>query len=229
MEINGVKLKELRSKYNLSQEELSRFLGISVQTVQKWEQTNKIPKSRQLTISLFFKSFDRADSFKEPSSEYNKEAKKLEDLNIMMVPFISHRAHAGFSGGYGDPEYIETLPTVPWEVEREHKGNYFTYEVYGDSMISDKDPRESYYEYDELLVRELPRHHWYNKLHYKQYDFVIAHKENGTYLKRIIDHDLENGTITCHSLNSLYDDFVLHLSDVQGLFNVVKSKRSRRR
>ena len=59
-------------------------------------------------------------------------------------------------------------------------------------------------------------------------DFVIIHKE-GILIKRIIAHDVENHTITIHSLNPMYKDEVLDLADVRQIFSVVESRRQRRR
>ena len=57
---------------------------------------------------------------------------------------------------------------------------------------------------------------------------MIVH-EDGIVVKRIIDHDVENHTITVHSLNELYPDRTIDLSEVKQIFNVVEMQRPRRR
>ena len=135
---------------------------------------------------------------------------------------------AGFLSGWGDDEYIEELPKIPWEVEREYKGNYFCFEVEGDSM-NNSNPSEAILDKDILLCREIQMQHWKNKLHINSWDFVIAHRDLGIAVKRITDHNVENGELTLHSLNNLYEDYTVCLEDVVALFNVIGMKRSRRR
>lgn len=149
--------------------------------------------------------------------------------NFKLVPLVGKRARAGFLAGWEDEEYIEELPKIPWEVDREYKGNYLTFEAVGDSMESINSPRESIYEGDLLLVREVDKHHWSNKLHINQWDFIIVHKEEGILVKRIIEHDVETGKLVLHSLNNYYKNQTVYMNDLVGIYNVIDIKRSRRR
>lgn len=143
---------------------------------------------------------------------------------IMWVPLVNKYAYAGYTSGWGDPEYIERLPTLPFPADKEYKGTYIAFEVKGDSM--DNDSANCLKEGDIVLCRELTRDHWKNKLHYKRWSkFVIVSRE-GILIKQIIAHDLDKGTITAHSLNDMYKDFVINLKDVSQLFNVVQVLRS---
>lgn len=163
------------------------------------------------------------------SSSKPAEAIWVEYDRFKLVPLVSHRAQAGFLTGWGDEEYLDDLPKVPWEVDREYKGSYLTFEVSGDSMESDENPRESLFEGDLLLCREVQKQHWKNKLHINKWDFIIVHREQGILVKRILHHDTEKGALTLHSLNSYYDDFTVQLDDLIAVFNIVDVKRSRRR
>jgi len=166
---------------------------------------------------------------KDSGSTKNIDAIWVNYERFKLVPLVSHRARAGFLSGWGDDEYIEDLPKIPWEVDREYKGSYLTFEVSGDSMESDENPRESLFEGDLLLCREVQQQHWINKLHIKKWDFVIIHREQGILAKRIKHHDTEKGELTLHSLNDYYEDFTVNLNDLVGIFNIVDIKRSRRR
>jgi phage repressor protein C with HTH and peptisase S24 domain len=122
---------------------------------------------------------------------------------------------------------MNTLPTIPFIADHEGHGNYIAFEVRGDSMNDGTE--ESYLEGDRLLCREVPQHLWVDsKLHIKKWDFVIVHEE-GIIVKRIIDHNVDNHTITVHSLNDMYPDRVIDLSEVKQIFNVVEMQRPRRR
>ncbi|WP_181256212.1 S24 family peptidase [Aurantibacter aestuarii] len=156
----------------------------------------------------------------------NNEA-VIASTQLKKVSKVPIHAQAGFLAGYGDTEFMDNLPVEYWEVDQEYKGDYIVFEVKGDSMDNNSD--EAIKENDRLLCREVQRHHWQNKLHINKWDFVIVHKNDGILVKRIIDHNLENATIKCHSLNTYYDDFELKLNDVIKLYNVVDLKRNRRR
>ena len=67
-----------------------------------------------------------------------------------------------------------------------------------------------------------------SKLHIRKWDFVIVHKD-GILIKRILDHNVEEGTITIHSLNPIYPDRVINLAEVYQIFNVIEFWRPRRR
>jgi len=156
-----------------------------------------------------------------------REIKPLAGGEIMNIPLVNQYAYAGYICGYGDREYIEDLPTIPFIVDHEGRGNYIAFEVKGDSMNDGTE--ESYLEGDRLLCREIDPSLWKTyKLHIRKWDFIIVHEE-GILIKRIIDHDVENGFITIHSLNEFYPDKVLDLREVRQIFNVVELQRPRRR
>lgn len=155
------------------------------------------------------------------------EAVPLNQNFIINVPLVNQYAQAGYLCGYEDATYLATLPTIPFIIDHEAKGNYVAFEVRGDSMNDGTE--ESYLEGDRLLCREIYPQYWVNsKLHIKKWDFVIIH-EDGILVKRIIDHDVENHTITIHSLNDMYPDRIIDLAEVRQIFNVIELQRPRRR
>lgn len=152
------------------------------------------------------------------SLDYPNAAVKIIQ-QFVNVPIVQVRAVAGYIHGYGDHEYIESLPTIPVIADRNYNGKYLCFECDGDSM--DNGSRESICDKDIVLCRELKTDRWDHKLHFKNWYFIIVHA-NGVNVKQITDHNIEKGTITCHSLNPLYEDFDLNLEDVFELYNVVK-------
>lgn len=149
----------------------------------------------------------------------------LGDRLIISVPLVYQYAYAGYLTGFGDPEYVESLPTTPFIVDKEPKGNYIAFEVKGDSM--DNGTSDSYLQGDVLLCREVKRDLWRSKLHIKKWDFVVVHRTKGVVIKRINSHDTGNGHLTLHSLNPMYDDFQVQLDDILQLFNVVQVMRKK--
>ena len=159
--------------------------------------------------------------------ELKKEAEPLNPNAIIYVPLVNQYAYAGYLNGYQNETYMDTLPTIPFIADHEARGNYIAFEVKGDSMNDGTE--DSYLEGDRLLCREIPFHLWKDsRLHIKKWDFVIVH-DDGIIVKRITDHDIENHTITVHSLNELYPDRTIDLSEVKQIFNVVEMQRPRRR
>ena len=156
---------------------------------------------------------------------YNEAAPIQQD--VVYIPLVNQFAYAGYLDGYTDTTYMEQLPKIPFIVDKEGHGNYIAFEVKGDSMNNGTE--ESYLEGDRLYCREIQPHLWVSsKLHLRKWDFVIVHTD-GIIVKRIIDHDVENHTITIHSLNDIYPDRVIDLCDVKQIFNVIESVRPRRR
>ena len=156
-----------------------------------------------------------------------EEASPIDEPIILRVPLVSQYAQAGYLAGYADAAYMDSLPTIPYIVDHEALGHYVAFEVKGDSMNDGTE--DSILEGDRLLCREIQPHLWVSsKLHFRKWDFVIVHTE-GILVKRIIDHDVDNHTITIHSLNSMYPDKVINHADVKQIFNVIELQRPRRR
>ncbi|MFV0391135.1 MAG: hypothetical protein ACK5KP_04505 [Paludibacteraceae bacterium] len=154
-------------------------------------------------------------------TDVSSEAKYVEDLKFMNVPTVHIHAQAGYTRGYGDQEYIENLPTIPVIVDKNYRGKYRVFEIEGDSM--DDGSRNSICEGDKVLGREVMQSHWTSKLHYKNWYFIIVMKDDGILAKQIINHDVENHKITCHSLNyQMFPDFEVDLRDVAELYNIIK-------
>lgn len=58
-----------------------------------------------------------------PSQTYHSNARPVDDLSYMNVPVIHIKAQCGYLAGYGDTEYIDTLPTMPVIVDKTYHGN----------------------------------------------------------------------------------------------------------
>ena len=152
-----------------------------------------------------------------PSIQQN--AHVVENLDYMSVPVVHIKARCGYLAGYEDAGYIDTLPTMPVIVDRTYHGKYMIFEAEGDSM--DDGTRSSICDGDKLLCREVRRDLWLPKLHIHDWYFVIVHRTEGIAIKQITNQD-ENGNITCHSLNNMFNDYTVNLDDVLEIYNVIK-------
>ena len=154
-----------------------------------------------------------------PSQTYHSNARPVDDLSYMNVPVIHIKAQCGYLAGYGDTEYIDTLPTMPVIVDKTYHGKYRIFEAEGDSM--DDNSRLAICDGDKVLAREVRRDLWLPKLHINDWYFVIVHRTNGISIKQITAQDVK-GNITCHSLNELFNDYTVNLDDVVEIYNVIK-------
>ena len=119
----------------------------------------------------------------------------------MNVPLVHIRAQCGYLNGYGDEGYLESLPSLPVIVDRTYHGKYMLFEAEGDSM--DDGSKDSICDGDIVLAREV-------------------NSTEGIAIKKIVDHDVERGIITCHSLNDMFRDYKVHLGEVAELYNLIK-------
>lgn len=215
-----LEFKEIRKSLKMKQSELSETIGVGIRAIQYWEKgERKIPE----TTAFFMKNL----LIKKQKPAENALPVVFSELKVMNVPLVNQYAQAGYLNGFADEEYTDSLPTIPFTDDIEHRGEYMCFEVKGDSM--DNGSYESYLEGDILLCRDIRQDYWMSKLHYNKWDFVIIHKEKGILVKRIINHDVEKGIITLHSLNDYYNDFDIHLSEVAKLFNVKSTMRKNNR
>ncbi|NDV47504.1 peptidase S24 [Paludibacter sp. 221] len=212
-----------------SQENLAQKLGYNASSVSQIV-TGRKPLSEKFVrkvISLSEKI--NSDYLLGVSDDMLKiqEAAVVNNPSLIYVPMVSQYAYAGYLTGFGDEEYIETLPTVPFIGDHLPKGEYMAFEVRGDSMENGSE--ESILEGDVLMCRKIKQELWRSRLHINRWDFVIVHRTEGVLVKRIVEHDVERCTITIHSLNEVYPDRVIPLNEVAQLFNVIQVSRNRRR
>lgn len=141
----------------------------------------------------------------------------------MRVPFIPVKAYAKYVDECRDAEYLGSgFDEFDFIVDQIGHGRYYAFEIKGDSM--DDDSKRSICNGDIVLARELSREHWLNKLRTEDFPNWIIVLENTILCKQIVDQNLENGTIVCHSLNPSpeYADFELKFGEIKQLFNIVQ-------
>lgn len=202
---------DLLTKSSKTNYRISMDTGIAQGTLARYKAGARPTPANAMTLVRYFEgTFSGAHS----------NATIVEDVQFMNVVHVPVAARAGYLSGYGDETFIGELPTIPVIVDKNYRGKYRVFDVDGDSM--DDGTRLSLYDNDKILCREVKQHLWRDKLHFNKYFFVIVHREEGILVKQIIDHDVNTGEITCHSLNPLYEDFKLSLNDVVELYNVIK-------
>lgn len=238
--MNALAIKENRKKIGLTQEELAKSLGVSSRTILNWEQGGVIPKSKTELLRVFFetklKEIENANSVsvKAPHEfEYieNKNSNKFMKLEngqyLMTMPLAEFNIQAGLLDHYQDIEFTKNMAKHSIIVDEPAKGRYLAFRVKGDSM--DSGTSNGILPDSIVSTRELQRHLWRDKLRFKDFPYWVIYTTESRMplLKEITEHNLENATIKCHSLNKDpgYNDFELSLNDVQALFYVVDISR----
>ena len=215
----------LINKYNVTAYEIEKhtpLTAVGVQKIINGDSKRPLENTLKTIISYIKQNYiDKEGSIKQQEIPQG-ELKPKEYSTSIKVRLVSNKAKAGWSEGYYNEEYLEELPFVMIDADENYKGKYLAFEVDGDSMEPD------YLEGDIVNCREIQRHLWGSKLHYKDWDFVVAHSTNGIMLKEITAHNIATGDITCHSLNPKYEDFVLNLHQVAHLYNVVEVRQKGR-
>lgn len=235
--MDGKKLKELRTARGISQQALADATGIPKGTIGRIEASGEDIKKVDVSNALlsYFKNEPEAVIEANPvrladpfgfDATNEKFYKLADDSLIMQVPIIKEKAYAGYLVGFSDPEFYEDFETLPLPVDGLHRGSYLAFEVTGRSMVC--------YDSDELaelsirpgwlaVGRDIPKDKWKYRLHTHTTDtWIVVHKKKGILIKQIVNHDVENGKITTHSLNPEYKDEEYNLEDIEQIFSVVQ-------
>lgn len=145
-----------------------------------------------------------------------------ENRYRMRVPFVQAHAYAKYIDERQDAVYWTPSEEYEFLVDKIHHGSYMAFEIKGDSM--DDDSKRSLSDGDIVLARELNRELWKSRLHTDDFPNWIIVLDDTILCKQIIDQNLENGDLICHSLNPSreYADFKVNLNEVRQLFNIVQ-------
>lgn len=248
MESRDIDIVEITKKYKITQEEFGEMIGVSRKTIINYKKSGQIPRTKWEVLDKTINDledkmrkgviFDDADPIELHPKDHFDVTKRIDgttfsDLGdgnyLMTMPLVEPFAYAGYLTGFMDAEFIEELPRHSMVVQKQHFGLYRGFRVKGSSM--DNDRRHAICEGDVVAGRQIDKRYWSSKFHLHRFeDYVIVHND-GIVVKRIINHDVEKGIITCHSLNEdkeAYPDFDLFLGDVIELYNIVsvESKRT---
>lgn len=137
----------------------------------------------------------------------------------MTVPFVPVQAQASYVSENIDINFFERYKKQTFRVNQTGNGRYLAWQIKNDSMDDGTD--EGLKDGDIILTRQLNRIHWKSKFRYTHFPFWVIVTKEDVICKEIINHNVEKGIITCHSLNSEYKDFDLSLNDVKEIYNVI--------
>lgn len=226
-------IAEIKYREGITQKAISEALGFKNQSYLSDIANGRFPVTEDISVRLSeLYTYISKDwlltgegTMLVGEQEVKANAKELdpETLNWISVPVIPFRAMAGSTGWYEDvfaDEWKEKRTVIAPLGAKAIDHAIFT--VTGDSM------EPTLIEGDEILAKHVPFDCYKeNRLRIYNYSiWIIATKSEGILIKNITEHDVENHTITCHSFNDKYSDFVLDLSDVKDIYHIVSLTRN---
>ena len=237
--MEGLEIKRRREELGLTQKELGDLIGASRETIINYEKGRPIPKSKSeilhkvLEPSVVYNKIVTNEEIVVVTDDFeNKNGNRFVPLPngqyYMLMPLAEFNVQAGFLSTYQDADFLMDLSQHGILVDNPVKGRYVAFRVNGDSM--DDASSRAITRNSVVSTRELQRHHWIGKLRYRDFPYWVIYTTQSKMplLKEIIEHNTEEGYITCHSLNDSpeFTDFKLHVNDIQALFYVIDVNRT---
>jgi transcriptional regulator with XRE-family HTH domain len=237
--MEGLDIKQRREQLGLTQKELGDLIGASRETIINYEKGKPIPKSKSEILhkvlqegSAYLKNVKQEEIVKISNNFENKNGNKFIELPngqyYMLMPLAEFNVQAGFLDHYQDADFLMDLSQHGILVDKPVQGRYVAFRVAGDSM--DDATSSAITRNSVVSTRELQRHLWNSKLRYRDFPYWIIYTTQSKMplLKEIIEHNTQEGYITCHSLNDSpeFTDFRLNIDDIQALFYVIDVNRT---
>ncbi len=133
----------------------------------------------------------------------------VDSHNNENIELVEEKAKAGYATGFADPEYIKVLPAFQLPFLSRNK-KYRSFQISGDSMlpIPDKSFVTGEYVVDWNFIRS-------------HQPYIILTRDEGVVFKIAENKLKEEGILSLHSLNPLYDPYDLQASDIREVWKFV--------
>ncbi|MBR9861154.1 LexA family transcriptional regulator [bacterium] len=215
-------IKLLRSQKGLSQQDLADQLEISRSKLNSYERGVQPPFEIQIAIADYFNvtldglvrhDLSGLSQYKLgqilKGSEVDISGKRLRLLTVSVddndeenIEIVPMKAHAGYAGSYGDPDFISGLKKFKLPFLKKGK-TYRSFQIKGDSMppIDEGSWVTASYIEDWNDIKDGEA-------------YVIVSKDEGIMFKRIYNRLKKEQKITLVSTNSLYPPFDLDIEEI---------------
>tara|TARA_B100001109_G_scaffold247048_1_gene236424 strand:- start:1199 stop:2038 length:840 start_codon:yes stop_codon:yes gene_type:complete len=219
----GQNIQLLRKRKKISQEDLARELEIKRSSLSGYELGNTEPNfDTLLKISNFFKiSTDKLLKLdlKSISDLYLSQLEQGIDIDLTggklrvlattvdneneeNIELVNVKAKAGYTAGYGDPDFIKVLPTfhLPF-LDRNRK--YRTFQISGDSMppVSDKSWVTGEYVQNWQTIKD-------------GYPYIVVTETDGVVFKLLYKQFDKNQSLLLCSTNPVYKPYEINVNEV---------------
>ena len=186
---------------------IADFLKISIDTLLR----NDLSKFSEYTL----KQLEQGNDSYVKGTKLRVHATTVDSNNNENVELVSHKAKAGYTEGYNDPEFVSGLPTfqLPF-LSRERK--YRMFQIDGDSMLPI--PDKSY------IVAEFLRD-WSEMQ--DGHAYIILTKDEGIVFKIAYNQIRKKKNLLLKSLNSQYKPYEVDITDIKEVWKFVNYTASK--
>ena len=222
----GLNIKHLRKSRRLTQDQLADKIGVNRAMIGSYEENRAVPKLAGLrVISHYFDvsiddlvniDLSLEQTAEKPSPEIDAKGKSLRVLSTIvdrdnqeLITFVPIKASAGYTKGYGDADFIESLPrfSLPF-AELSKERTYRAFEISGNSM--QPIPSGSY-----IICEYLQN--WKDIKEGKAY--VVITLDDGVVYKRLFKH--ENDLLLLKSDHPEYAPYTVSLNAVSEVWRAL--------
>ena len=226
----GQNIKLLRKRRRLSQEELATELNIKRSSLSGYEIGSSEPNFETLLkFSEYFNvSIDKLlkQDLKIVSELYLSQIEKgididitggklrvlattVNQLNEENIELVNVKAKAGYTAGYGDPDYIKVLPTFNLPFLDKNK-KFRTFQISGDSMppVSDNSYVTGEFIQNWETIKD-------------GYPYIIITQDEGVVFKIVYKQLTKNQTLLLCSTNPFYEPYEVNINEISELWKFV--------
>jgi len=222
MSFIGSNIKFLRKQKNLTQEELSKKIGVNRSMIGSYEEDRAKPKLSSIQLlSHFFKigvdDLVNKDLRKKTGSKNKNSAGNdikgtslrvlstiVDNENNELITVVPVKAAAGYLKGFSDPEYIEKLPKFALPLhELSQNRTYRVFQIKGNSM-------EPVAEGSYIICEYVQD--WHEIKNGKTY--ILLTKDEGMVYKRVYNRIEEKGELILRSDNPEYEPYTVNIDNI---------------
>lgn len=224
-------LKLLRERKKINQEEISSQLGIKrskynsyengvainppVDVLRSFSEYFKISVDTLLWTNLKKLKQSELINLEAGNDEYIRGAKirvlatTVDSKNKDNIEIVPIKAKAGYLAEYNNPEFIESLQTFQLPVLSNNR-KFRMFQIEGDSMLPIPDK--------SFIIAEFIEN--WNDIKNGQACIVLT-KNEGIIFKEVTNNLKKDRTVLMHSLNPLFNDYSVEVSEINEIWKFV--------
>jgi transcriptional regulator with XRE-family HTH domain len=228
----GSNIKFLRNQKSKSQEDLATALEMTRGKLNSYENgiRSNMPNEDLVAVAEYFKisidallkhDLSKIGEYKLKQLQSGNDvfitgsklrilATTVDSNNVENIEIVPIKARAGYALGFFDPSYIESLPKFQLPIITSRERKYRMFQIEGDSMLPIPDKSFVLAEYVE---------NWTDIK--DEYAYIILTKNDGIVFKIAFNQIKKKRNLLLRSLNPLYKDYEVNISDVQEVWKFV--------
>ncbi|MCZ2248496.1 MAG: helix-turn-helix domain-containing protein [Bacteroidia bacterium] len=180
---------------------ISKYFGISIDSLIN-EDLSNMSEMKLRELELGFSTYISGSKLRILATTVDSK----NNENIELVP---HKARAGYTAGYNDPEFISALPTfqLPF-LSKERK--YRTFQISGDSMLPIL---------DKSFVTAQYVDNWNEIKDGRAY--ILLTQDDGIVFKVVYNHIKDKKKLLLKSLNFVYEPYEVNIGDIKEVWEFI--------